>query len=139
MGYTLVSGGSDNHLLLLDLRPQGIDGARVEKVLEVCHITVNKNAVPGDTKPFVPSGLRIGTPACTTRGLQESDFVEVAKFIARGIDLAVQLNKQDENATKLKQYLAAAEGAINTFPGFLELKKDVEKFSSQFPMPGLSY
>lgn len=76
-GYTLVSGGSDNHLVLVDLKPKGIDGARVQQVLDLVHITLNKNSVPGDQSAIVPGGIRIGTPALTTRGFTEEDFVQV--------------------------------------------------------------
>lgn len=71
MGYSLVSGGTDNHLLLIDLKPNGIDGARVEAVMEKVSIALNKNTVPGDKSAFVPGGIRMGTPALTTRGLNE--------------------------------------------------------------------
>merc|ERR1719247_2289089 len=78
LGYALVSGGTDNHLLLINLKPQGVDGSRVERVLELAHIAPNKNTVPGDTSALVPGGLRMGTPALTTRGFMEADFVKVA-------------------------------------------------------------
>ena len=66
----LVSGGTDNHLILCDLRNKGIDGARVERILDLSHITLNKNSVPGDTSALaVPGGIRIGCPAMTTRGM----------------------------------------------------------------------
>ena len=83
LGYSLVSGGTDNHLVLVDLKPSGIDGARVQGVLDLASITLNKNSVPGDTSAIVPGGIRIGTPALTTRGFQEADFVRVADFIDR--------------------------------------------------------
>jgi glycine hydroxymethyltransferase len=81
-GFTLVSGGTDNHLLLVDLRGKGITGKDAERVLEHAGITVNKNTVPGETEsPFVTSGVRIGTPALTTRGLGESEMREIARLI----------------------------------------------------------
>lgn len=83
VGYTLVSGGTDNHLVLVDLNPNGIDGARVQSVLDVVHITLNKNSVPGDKSAVVPGGIRVGSPALTTRGFNEQDFVKVADFIHR--------------------------------------------------------
>lgn len=79
----MVSGGTDNHLVLVDLKPAGIDGARVQGVLDLASITLNKNSVPGDTSAIVPGGIRIGTPALTTRGFREADFVRVADFIDR--------------------------------------------------------
>ncbi len=81
-GFDLVSGGTDNHLMLLDLRPFGITGKELEKRLDECYITVNKNAIPNDPeKPFVTSGIRIGTPAVTSRGLKEEDMVTLGKLI----------------------------------------------------------
>ena len=82
-GFNLVSGGTDNHLMLLDLRPFGVTGKELEKRLDAVHITVNKNAIPNDPeKPFVTSGVRIGTPAVTTRGMKEDEMREIAHLIA---------------------------------------------------------
>ncbi len=81
-GYELVSGGTDNHLMLIDLRNKNISGKKAERVLGEAEITVNKNMVPFDDKsPMVTSGIRIGTPAMTTRGLKEADFVELVRLI----------------------------------------------------------
>ena len=78
-GFELVSGGTDNHLMLVDLRPMGITGKEMERRLDEVHITVNKNAIPNDPeKPFVTSGVRVGTPAVTTRGLVEEDMKTIA-------------------------------------------------------------
>lgn len=78
----MVSGGTDNHLILLDLRNFGITGKEFEKRLDAVHITANKNGIPNDPeKPFVTSGLRLGTPAATTRGLKEEDFVILAHML----------------------------------------------------------
>ncbi|MFK7846657.1 MAG: serine hydroxymethyltransferase [Rhodothermales bacterium] len=83
-GYNLVSGGTDNHLMLIDLRNKDITGKAAEAVLEAAEITVNKNMVPFDDKsPFVTSGIRIGTPAMTTRGFTEAEFITVTDLIDR--------------------------------------------------------
>lgn len=83
-GYTLVSGGTDNHLVLVDLRSKGLTGKEAEAALQAADITVNKNMVPFDTEsPFVTSGIRVGTPAMTTRGLDEAAFREVVALIDR--------------------------------------------------------
>ena len=82
-GFDLVSGGTENHLLLVDLRSRGLTGKRAEKLLEEARITVNKNAIPFDPeKPFVTSGVRIGTPAVTTRGMREPEMERIAEWIA---------------------------------------------------------
>ena len=81
-GFDLVSGGTDNHLMLVDLRKAGITGKELEKRLEEVHITVNKNAIPNDPeKPFVTSGIRVGTPAVTTRGMGEADMKVIGQLI----------------------------------------------------------
>jgi glycine/serine hydroxymethyltransferase len=78
LGYTLVSGGTDNHLVLVDLKTsRNVDGARVERVLELANIATNKNTIPGDTSALMPGGIRMGAPALTTRGLVEADFIKV--------------------------------------------------------------
>ena len=82
-GINLVSNGTDNHLMLLDLRGTGVTGKELEHRLDEVNITANKNAIPNDPeKPFVTSGVRLGTPAATTRGLREEDFTEIGKLIA---------------------------------------------------------
>ena len=82
-GFKLVSGGTDNHLMLLDLTDSGVTGKEAEKMLDEVGITVNKNAIPFDTQsPFITSGIRIGTPASTSRGFKEDDMIEVGKLIA---------------------------------------------------------
>ena len=86
-GYRIVSGGTDNHLLLVDLRPKGLNGAEASEALDWAGITVNKNGIPFDTgSPMKPSGIRIGTPAVTTRGMKERDVETVADFIHRALE-----------------------------------------------------
>jgi glycine hydroxymethyltransferase len=81
-GYRIVSGGTDNHLMLVDVRPMGIHGGEASHALDEAGITVNKNGIPFDTgSPMKPSGIRIGTPAVTTRGMKEADVSHVADFI----------------------------------------------------------
>ena len=93
MGYTIVSGGTDNHLILIDLRNKNITGKEAERILGISNITVNKNMVPfDDQSPFVTSGIRIGTPAITTRGLNEQDM----DFVAEKINSSIK-NSDNEN------------------------------------------
>ena len=81
-GFDLVSGGTDNHLMLVDLRKAGITGKEMEKRLDACNITVNKNTIPDDPQsPFVTSGIRVGVPAATSRGLVEEDFKLLGKLM----------------------------------------------------------
>merc|ERR1712070_333621 len=76
-GYKLATEGTENHLMLWDLRPLGLTGSKMEKVFEKMHITLNKNAVHGDVSAMTPGGVRIGAPAMTSRGLKEADFVKI--------------------------------------------------------------
>ena len=138
LGYKLVSGGTDNHLVLVDMRPLGLDGARVEKVLDAAHITLNKNSVVGDTSALVPGGVRIGTPALTTRGFKEADFARVAELIHEGVGIAKELGGRVAAAGgKLAAFNAAVdagEGAEGK--AIAALRKKVEEMSGGFHMPG---
>jgi len=83
-GFKIVSGGTDNHLMLIDLRPFGITGKEFEKRLDEVHITVNKNAIPNDPEsPFVTSGIRVGTPAVTSRGFKEAEMIKIADWLKK--------------------------------------------------------
>lgn len=84
-GFSLSTGGTDNHLMLINCVSLGIDGRRAQDILEACGITANRNALRGDTAPFYPTGLRLGTPAVTTRGMKESEMVVIARCIARAL------------------------------------------------------
>ena len=87
LGVNMVSGGTDNHLILLDLTSKGMTGKELEKMLDEVHITVNKNAIPFDTqKPFVTSGIRLGTPAMTSRGMKEGEAKTIARLITEVIE-----------------------------------------------------
>jgi glycine hydroxymethyltransferase len=84
LGYEIISGGTDNHLMLIDLRNKNITGKKAQETLDLAHITLNKNAVPFDDKsPFVTSGIRVGVPAVTTRGMMESDMGTIVAMIDR--------------------------------------------------------
>jgi glycine hydroxymethyltransferase len=112
-GYRIVSGGTDNHLLLVDLRPQDLNGSEASLTLDEAGITVNKNGIPFDTgSPMKPSGIRIGTPAVTTRGMKEADVEKVADFI----HLALQAKGKP----------AALEAILD----------QVFAFNKNFPLPG---
>ena len=134
-GIELVSGGTDNHLVLADLRPLGVDGSRVERVLELAHIACNKNTVPGDKSAMVPGGLRLGTPALTTRGFVEADFEKVADFVVKGIEITKKIKEQV--GPKLKDFREAlADAPVGKFPEIDALKNEVEAYASQFPTIG---
>ena len=105
LGYNLVSGGTDNHLMLVDLRNKGITGKQAEKALEEAGITVNKNMVPFDPqKPWVASGVRIGTPAVTTRGMKEKDMGVIAEFINRVLNDTENQKIKDEVREEVEKF-----------------------------------
>ena len=106
MGYNIVSGGTDNHLILIDLRNKSITGKEAERVLGISNITVNKNMVPfDDQSPFVTSGIRIGTPAITTRGLNEQDMDFVAETINSSIENSKKENLLIDIGKKVESYM----------------------------------
>jgi len=112
LGHRIVSGGTDNHVLLVDLRPAGLTGAEASLVLDKAAITVNKNAIPFDTESIMKTGgIRIGTPAMTTRGLREDDMMQVADFIHTALE-----------ARNSEQRLEA-------------LRREVTSFTARFPLP----
>ncbi|KAL2811196.1 serine hydroxymethyltransferase-domain-containing protein [Aspergillus granulosus] len=124
LGYNIVSGGTDNHLVLVDLKNRGVDGARVERVLELCGVASNKNTVPGDRSALKPGGLRLGTPAMTTRGFQPEDFRRVADIVDRAVTITQKLDKSAKES-------AAAKGVKNpnTVKAFLEYVGGGEEIS----------
>lgn len=104
LGYTIVSGGTDNHLILIDLRNKKVTGKVAEEALGQAAITVNKNMVPFDTEsPFVTSGIRIGTPAMTTRGFQEAEFIEIANLINEVVSNPTNESVHQSVAGRVKQ------------------------------------
>ncbi|CAH0750763.1 unnamed protein product [Diatraea saccharalis] len=133
-GYNIATGGTDVHLALVDMRSAGLTGAPAERILELCSIACNKNTVPGDKSALNPSGIRLGTPALTTRGLKEADIDKVVDYIHKALNIAkevvkvsgpklVDFNKTIEDNTDFKQ-------KINT------LRTEIESFSRAFPLPG---
>jgi glycine hydroxymethyltransferase len=136
-GYKLVSDGTDNHLVLVDLKSstQAIDGARVERVLELANIATNKNTVPGDKSALSPGGIRMGTPAVTTRGFTEEDMEQVAEFFDRGVTIANNI-KSGLESKKLKDFKAALADGAGDFPELVTLADDVADFACGFPTIG---
>ena len=134
LGYKLVTGGTDNHMVLLDLKPVGLDGARLEAVLEQVNITCNKNTTPGDKSALSPMGIRIGAPAMTSRGMGEDDFRRIAGYFDRCIKICKQLQGElPKEANKLKDFKAKA--ASGTVEEMNELKKEIAAWAGTFPLP----
>ncbi|KAG2709187.1 hypothetical protein I3843_05G206300 [Carya illinoinensis] len=126
----LVTGGTDNHLLLWDLTALGLTGKNYEKVCEMCHIALNKSAIFGDNGAISPGGVRIGTPAMTSRGCLEADFETIAEFLLKAAQITSIL--QREHGKLPRDFL---KGLLNN-RDVVELGNRVEEFASQFAMPG---
>uniref|UniRef100_A0A669C875 glycine hydroxymethyltransferase n=1 Tax=Oreochromis niloticus TaxID=8128 RepID=A0A669C875_ORENI len=132
-GYTLVSGGTDTHLVIVDLRPRGVDGTRTERLLELASISTNKNACPGDKSTLTPGGLRVGAPALTSRQFKEADFVQVVEFMDEGFKIALDVKKKTGKLQDFKNFLLQDP---ETVARIADLRHRVEAFARPFPMPG---
>merc|ERR1711979_168374 len=130
-GHKLASDGTDNHLVLWDLRPHGLTGSKVEKVCEAVSISLNRNAVHGDASALSPGGVRIGAPAMTTRGCGEADFKKIAHFLDRCCQIALDVQK--EKGKKLKDF----EAGLEENSAVKALKGEVESWAVSFGYPGL--
>lgn len=147
-GFKLVSGGTDNHLILIDLSEVDVDGARLETILQHINIAANKNTVPTDKSAMFPSGLRIGTPAMTTRGFQEKDFAKVAEYIDKARKLALDLKQQETAKTSgsdssIEDKPLTPTERLNRFKQLCktsrevnELAEEIYNWVGQFPVPG---
>ncbi|RPA83018.1 SHMT-domain-containing protein [Ascobolus immersus RN42] len=135
-GYTIVSGKTENHLVLVDLKPNQIDGARVERVLELVNVAANKNTVPGDISAMKPGGLRLGSPAMTTRGLKESDFAKIAEFVDRAVKISKAFDKevQEKGGKKIKDFVQAL-GDGSKVPELVTLREEVKAWAQEFGVP----
>jgi len=133
-GHKLATNGTDNHLVLLDVRPHGLTGSKVEKVCELAEISINRNAVHGDVSALSPGGVRIGAPAMTTRGCTEADFATIADFIDRAIQICLKVQK--EKGKKLKDF----EKGLPDNPDIKALRQEVEAWACKFgyPEPGVA-
>lgn len=143
LGYNIVSGGTDNHLVLIDLKDKGVDGARVERVLELVGVASNKNTVPGDKSAMKPGGLRMGSPAMTTRGFSPEDFKRVADIVHRAVTITQKLNKDakakaEQNGRKnpgsvaaFKEYLGEGDEVTD----IVQLRQEVEDWVGTFKLP----
>lgn len=139
--FNLVSGGTDNHLLLIDLSNKNVNGAVAALALEIAGIVTNKNAVPNDSfPPFYPSGIRLGTPAITTRGMKEAEMVKIAKWINEAIS-EVQKDSASNGFDKLtikeerKIFWKEFKNKIWKNKKLLSIAKEVSELTSKFPLP----
>ena len=134
MDYKLVTDGTDNHMVLIDLKPFNLDGARVEAVLEQVNIACNKNTTPGDKSALTPMGISIGAPAMTSRGLGEEDFKKIANYIDQCIKLCKKIQGElPKENNKLKDFKSkVASGEVQEIN---DLKKEIAAWAVTFPLP----
>jgi glycine hydroxymethyltransferase len=137
-GFTLVSGGTDNHLILVDLTPSGIGrGTIFQNGLEQLGLYTNKNAVPGDqSSAFYPSGLRLGTPAVTTRGMMPSDMKQIASWIAQFSEHAKNVQVPSDKEAR-QAAIKAFNMSLQTDSFYATLREDVRTLSRRYPIPGV--
>jgi glycine hydroxymethyltransferase len=130
-GFDIVTGGTDNHIVLVNLKNKGLTGSKFEKIAEICNVSVNKNSVASDKSALSPSGIRIGTSAMTTRGLQENDFIFVAEVLDDICNLCLRIQRVTKTK-KLAEFLANVPFFSSEIEG---IKSRVERFCNKFPLP----
>lgn len=132
LGYSLSTGGTENHMLLVGLKELGVDGSVAEIVLEKSDIIINKNTIKGDVSAMRPSGMRVGSPPMTTRGCSEEDFTQITALLHEGVLIAKDLMLEGEKVPtfkkRLNKILKEGDGA-----GIPSLKKRVNEFSNGLP------
>lgn len=127
----LITGGTDTHLVMWDCRPHGLTGSKVEKVLDLMHITVNKNSVVGDKSAVNPGGIRLGTGAVTTRGMKEADMETLADYLVQCI--AISKRVQEKSGKKLVDFVAA----LKDDEELNEASAKVHAWAKTFSLPGV--
>lgn len=139
-GHVLATDGTDNHLVLWNVKHLGLTGSKVEKILEMASMTVNKNAIAGDTSALNPGGVRLGTPALTSRGMGETDMQRVAEFLHRGVEISLEAQELATPSPKtgkvaLKEFLSVVNHTPEIQIKLQLLRDEVETFAGAFPMP----
>lgn len=130
-GFEIITGGTDNHIVLVNLKNKGITGSKFEKLAEMCNVSVNKNTIATDKSALNPSGIRLGSSAMTSRGFVEKDFKYVAKILNDICNLAIKI-QQNSNTTKLVDFIKTSESYSNDIHN---IKYNVEKYCCKFPLP----
>merc|ERR1711976_882419 len=130
-GHKLAGDGTDNHLVLWDVRPHGLTGSKVEKVCEAVSISLNRNAVHGDASALSPGGVRIGAPSMTTRGCNVDEFKKIGEFLDRCCQIALKI--QEKKGKKLVDF----EAGMKENAEIEALKKKVQAWAIGFGYPGI--
>ncbi len=130
-GEKMITDGTDNHLIMWDVRQHELTGSKMEKILEKMRITTNKNSVVGDKNYVNPGGIRLGTPAMTTRGMVEKDMVKIVDYLMAAVKIAKEI--QEKVGKKLVDFVAA----LDEHEELKKLSEDVKGFASSFSIPGV--
>lgn len=139
LGFDLIGGGSENHLMLINFTTKFGPGAGIfaQEALEAAGMTVNKNTIPGEkSSPFYPSGIRLGTPAITSRGMKEKEMVKIAKFIDIALKEITNYKLPDIKEDR-KEYVTSAKIEIRKNKNLIKIRKEVKKFANKFSVPGI--
>ncbi|CCE66182.1 hypothetical protein TPHA_0P00240 [Tetrapisispora phaffii CBS 4417] len=132
-GYRLVANGTDSHMVLVSLREQNIDGARVEYVCERVNIALNKNSIPGDKSALVPGGIRIGAPAMSTRGMGEADFKRIVEYIDKVVKFSRDVQQSlPKEANKLRDFKAKIDEGS---PELAQWQHEISAWTADYPLP----
>lgn len=129
-GYKIITNGTDNHIVMMSCIDKGLTGSKLETACDEVHITLNKNTIVGDKSAITPGGIRIGTPAVTTRGYVEKDMTQVAEYLDELFKISLDI--QDKKGKKLKDFKAG----LNESTELKQLGDEVYKFAEQFDIPG---
>lgn len=135
LDYDLVTAGTENHLVLWDLRRVGLTGSKLEWLADLCEITINKNSVPGDRSALSPGGVRLGTPALTTRGFKEAEIVRVVDWLDQLVKLGLKI--QEKSGKKLVDFRKTAEEDREIKKEIDQVRAGVVEMAEKFPLPGL--
>ncbi len=130
-GEKLITDGTDCHLIMWDIRPHGLTGSKLEKVLDKIHVTTNKNSIIGDKSPMNPGGIRLGTPAVTTRGMAEKEMEIIVDFMLKAVEIGKAI--QEKSGKQLKDFVVELE-KNEECP---KIAEEVKAFSTQFSIPGV--
>jgi glycine hydroxymethyltransferase len=131
-GYKLITDGTDNHIVMMSCIDKGLTGSKFENACDQVHITLNKNTIIGDKSAVTPGGIRIGTPAVTTRGYLEKDMTQVAEYLDELFKISLDI--QAKKGKKLSDFKVGLKESKE----LEQLGEEVHKFSVQFDIPGFS-
>lgn len=133
-GFNILTGGTDNHIVLINLKNKGIYGYALERMCDILGISINRNMIPNDSSPLCPSGIRLGTYAITTRGLRPENMAEIAEIINEITNFCKKITR-DENLSKEEFWRRICDGNWLENPKCLDIRKKISDISQRFPLP----